>query len=315
MTTGKRRHSDDVLSRVHTLWRREMTGRDTASLHAMSGHERRAHFELIVLNPIMTHDMPGLLLNLNDAEDINGLRVSPEEHWVRPEIEVSWKGQVFAAKATVPDSNIVIKMIRKAIPRALHRYNVDAMTDIRGLSKAAVEELRVDIAWNKETDKLELQCENIRTIDNLRSLAPAFRVMSSIVFRDAWLLRLQELQQPSWTTEFLSKKGVRQLRYKIWNAPNERDWLIVQLTSPYTGIGTDDHGYVFIHTDTSNTESEVEYWRERFRALETNTDFYQLVQPFEMDTAYSSFVSLKIQNYDTHADVARVMVALRFLLS
>jgi len=64
-----------------------MTGRDTASLHAMSGHERRAHFELIVLNPIMTHDMPGLLLNLNDAEDINGLRVSPEEHWVRPEIE------------------------------------------------------------------------------------------------------------------------------------------------------------------------------------------------------------------------------------
>ena len=312
MTTGKRRHSDDVLSRVHTLWRREMTGRDTASLHAMSGHERRAHFELIVLNPIMTHDMPGLL-NLNDAEDINGLRIS--DVWLHPEIEVSWKGQVFAAKAEVPESNIVIKMIRKAIPRALHRYNVDAMTDIRGLSKAAVEELRVDITWNKETYKLELQCENIRTIDNLRSLAPAFRVMSSIVFRDAWLLQLQELQ-PSWTTQFQGFfEGGQELRYRIWNASNERYQLTVHLINPNPYIIADDHSYVFIHNNTSNTGNEVEYWRERFRAIETNTDLYQLVQPFDMDTADSSFVSLKIQNYDTHTDVARVMVALRFLLS
>jgi len=341
MTTGKRRYGDGIEATseqaraaerravqkrgggIPKSWdtnsrsphfavlQREVTGGDIGRLNLMSVDQRRSYFDMIVLHPIMCEDMPDLL-KLNDAEDIDGLRLSlrSSEEGFHSDIDVSWNGHIFTAKAAAHHSNIVKKLIHDAIPPVLDPNVVNEMFH---------EATHPPIIWDKNSKKLELALKPITTLDNLHSLAPAFRMMCSIVFRDPWLLHLIKLE-PSWRKKYLWSYGEEKLwletSYNLWNHEHNDYLLRVVVSAPCTNASIDHTGSVLIQDDISQSRGYNAYfWKDRFDALIENEDLFHRIKPCDIVSRGVWNNSIMIQNYTTHADAERVMLALRFLLS
>jgi len=251
-------------------------------------------FRRIFMSPSSDAGMPGLIVchygdhwltgdpNI-DAETMLKFSLMQEsEAAYSPSIVVSWKEGRFVAFAS----------LQSPVERALVRGAIDR-SRFRAPQRVEAKELALN--------HFALSADGFRMQD-LERLAPAVHMMFGVVFRDAWLAHLI-MQERGFDAKFLN---VSVLRDEDGNPANLRDLTISVSSTVYRRYM---HMYVITPAGGSgfveflpllNREHPDRWWRQRFMEWGIHSDPHRL--------------RFKVQPYEMHADVERVLFIMQELL-
>ena len=260
------------------LLHREMSGEDTQNLFEMTWKQRLAEFRRVVMDPINLDDMPDLIV-LDDKGVVVRLLNQASSSY-RPTITLKWDSEGFTATADRLFSTVEMDLVNTALgPQFDH-------DDKRGGSLFAAVDKTPTLRFNRVTRRRHLV-----------ALAAPFRVMAGIVFRDAWLMHLISAQpRLLWESrifEMVAIDSEAKTFTTIWiRVATDHTILDVFVFPPVE----QSEGRVHI---SLNPTSPKAMWLQRVQRLLGLTPQRERVE---------------IHPYQTYADVARVMHALRVLL-
>jgi len=260
------------------LLQREMSGEDTQNLFEMTWKQRLAEFRRVVMDPINLDDMPDLIV-LDDKGVVVRLLNQASSSY-RPTITLKWDSEGFTATADRLFSTVEMDLVNTALgPQFDH-------DDKRGGSLFAAVDKTPTLRFNRVTRRRHLV-----------ALAAPFRVMAGIVFRDAWLMHLISAQpRLLWESrifEMVAIDSEAKTFTTIWiRVATDHTILDVMIFPPVE----QSEGHVYI---SLNHTSPKAMWLQRVQRLPGLTPQRERVE---------------IHPYQTYADVAKVIHALRVLL-
>jgi len=273
------------------------------------GQQRFADdFRRIFMSPSSDAGMPGLIVchygdhwltgdpNI-DAETMLKFSLMQEsEAAYSPSIVVSWKEGRFVAFASL-QSPVERALVRGAIDRS--RFRAPQCVEVKEL---ALNHFAI--------------CAYGFRMQDLERLAPAVHMMFGVVFRDAWLAHLI-MHGQRWHAEILRASVLEDehgnpdnLRSMIISVSSKEDSRHVHM---FVSTPTSESGFVDFHT-LPTREYPDSWWRQRFMDLEINGEYPNRSWRKRVMDIHSAPRVLRVQPYQMHADVARVLRMLKTLL-
>ena len=215
-----------------------------------------------------------------------------------PSIVVSWKEE--------EGRFLVVANLQSPVERALVRGAIDR-SRFRAPQCVEVKELALN--------HFAICAYGFRMQD-LERLAPAVHMMFGVVFRDAWLAHLI-MHGQRWHAEILRASVLEDehgnpdnLRSMIISVSSKEDSRHVHM---FVSTPTSESGFVDFHT-LPTREYPDSWWRQRFMDLEINGEYPNRSWRKRVMDIHSAPRVLRVQPYQMHADVARVLRILKTLL-